>query len=227
MEKRGKFIVIEGTDGSGKGTQFKLLVSRLKKEGRRTTTFDFPQYNKPSSYLVREYLNGKYGSADEVGPYKASVFYGVDRFDISPFIIKCLKEGKIVVSNRYEESNRGHQGGKIRSKAARKKFYNWVQEFEYDILGIPRADFCIILHVPAEIAQQLVDQKEKRKYLKGKKRDIHENDLNHLKHAEAVYLEMARMDPKHFVVIECVKDGKLLSREEIHEKVWKVVRRRL
>ena len=97
----GKFVVIEGLDGSGKSTQSKLLTERLKKEGREVVTIDFPQYGTKSAGLVEEYLNGKYGTAEQVGPYRASVFYACDRYDASSKIKKWLSEGKIVVSDRY------------------------------------------------------------------------------------------------------------------------------
>ncbi len=109
----GKFIVIEGLDGSGKSTQSKLLTQYLRKEGYKVEKIDFPQHGEKSAGLVDEYLNGKYGSSEEVGPYRASVFYACDRYDASFKIRKWLKEGKIVVSDRYVASNVGHQGGKI------------------------------------------------------------------------------------------------------------------
>ena len=217
-------IVIEGTDGSGKGTQFKKLVARLRREGHSVATFDFPQYGTPSAYFVEQYLNGRYGSVNEVGPLRGSIFYAMDRYDVAPKIKKAMKQKKLVVLNRYTTSNEGHQGTKIKGKRNRRKFFKWVEELEYDILGIPRPGLCIILHVPAEIAQKLVDKKKSRKYLGGKKRDIHEADLNHLKLAEKVYLELAHLSPKTYVVVECVKKGKLLSIDEIHEKIWKIVK---
>lgn len=222
--KKGKLIVIEGTDGTGKGTQFLRLIERLRKTERKISTFDFPQYDKPSSFFVTQYLNGKYGTADQVGPYKASVFYAVDRFDIAPDIRKKKAAGDLLISNRYVESNMGHQGAKIKSRKERLKFFKWLKEMEYEILGIPRPDLCIILHMPAEIAQKLVDKKAKRGYIKGKKRDIHEADINHLKLAEKTYLEIAGLFPKTHVVVECVEKGRLLSIDEVHEKIWKIVK---
>ena len=106
----GTFIVIEGTDGSGKGTQFKLLAEHLRGLGHDVETFDFPQYDKPSSYFVREYLNGKYGPAGEVGPYTGSLFYALDRYEAAPAIREALQQGKIVLANRFTGSNMAHQG---------------------------------------------------------------------------------------------------------------------
>ena len=224
MHSKGKFIVLEGTDGSGKTTQFNKLIARLEKEKHHIATFDFPQYTKPSSYFVKEYLNGRYGTIDQVGPYRASIFYALDRFDVGPEIIKWINEGKVILSNRYVSSNMGHQGAKIKSAKARKKYFMWLDEFEYGLLGIPRPDLNIVLHVPAGIAQKLVDEKSQRKYIGGKKRDLHEANLAHLKRAEQTYREMAKIFPKDFKLIQCVDKNKLLSIEEVHEKVLLAVR---
>src|SRR5947209_1104297 len=107
--KKGKFIVIEGTDGSGKTTQLNLLVERLRKEKKKIETADFPQYDNFSGAFVAKYLRGEYGTADEVGPYRGSIFYAVDRYDKSFEIRKWLEAGKIVLSNRYVSANMGHQ----------------------------------------------------------------------------------------------------------------------
>jgi dTMP kinase len=224
MSARGKFIVIEGTDGSGKTEQWNRLLLRLP-EGFPFQTIDFPQYDEPSSYFVREYLNGRYGALEDevVGPRRASLFFALDRFDASEKKLKkWLEEGKTVVANRYVGSSMGHQGGKIMDKGKRMDFFRWLHELEYKICGIPKPDLNIILHVPAAIAQQLVDKKAERNYIGGKSRDLHEGNLAHLEHAEQVYLEMAKLFPDDFTVIECAPEGKLLSIEAIHEKVWAV-----
>lgn len=217
--------MIEGTDGSGKATQTRLLIDRLRREGRKVAEFDFPQYSSPSSYFVQQYLNGEYGALKEIGPHKASLFYALDRFDVGPQIRKAIDSGAVVVSNRYMTTNMAHQGGKISSKSARLTFFKWLHDLEYGILGIPKLDAALILHVPARVSQILVDKKNKRKYLHGAKRDIHENDINHLKHAEKVYLEMAAMFPRDFKLIECVERGQIRSINDIHEHVWKEVKK--
>lgn len=221
-----KFIVLDGTDGSGKTTQFELLASRLKKSGHNIETADFPQYGQKSAGLVEEYLNGKYGPAKEVGPYRASIFYALDRYDASFKIRKWLSQGKTVISNRYLASNMGHQGGKIKDKKKRKKYFDWVYDFEYNFFKIPKPDLNIILHVDAAIAQKLVDSKGERGYLNGAKRDLHEADLNHLRDAEQVYLEITKSFPD-FTLIQCVKDNQIMTREKISELVWQEVKKRL
>jgi dTMP kinase len=222
-KQRGKFIVIDGTDGSGKATQTNLLVDELKVGGYPVEMVDFPQYGTKSAGLIEEYLNGKYG---QVGPQAASIFYAIDRFDASFKIRQWLKEGRVVISNRYVTANAGHQGGKIDDDIDRLKFFKWLDNLEYNIFGIPKPDLNIILHVPAETAQKLVDKKSafERKYVNGKKRDLHEADIKHLKNAEKVYLEIAKLFP-NTKLVECVKDSELLSPGEVHNKVWELVRR--
>ncbi len=218
--------MIDGIDGSGKSVQAQLLIERLKKENRPVEIISFPRYGEKSAAPIEEYLNGNYGTAAEVGPYRASILYAIDRFAAAPQIRQWLKDGKIVVANRYVSSNMGHQGGKIHDSEERKKFFAWNDNLEYNIFNIPRPDLNIILHVPADIAQQLVDKKGEREYLKGAKRDIHEADLRHLKNAEETYLEMARTFP-NFAIVECVENGQLLSIEAIHEKIWQVVKNQI
>jgi dTMP kinase len=214
----GKFIVIDGTDGSGKTTQFNLLADKLKTEGYQVEIADFPQYNTKSAGLVEEYLSGKYGGADDVTPYQSSIFYAVDRFDASFKIREWLKAGKVVIANRYVSASLGHQGGKIENPLERKVFFNWLYELEYKIFNIPKPDLSLILHVEAEISQQLAANRHREDWT-GKTRDIHEENLNHLKKAEEIYLEIAKSFPD-FKLIKCTREGEILSREEIHQLVW-------
>ena len=223
MNKIGKFIVIDGTDGSGKTTQLNLLKTRLESEGYLVKTADFPQYNTKSAGLIEEYLSGKYGTAEEVGPYKASIFYASDRYDASFKIRKWLEEGYIVLSNRYTSANMGHQGGKIPNSLERQIFFKWLDDLEYKILEIPRPDISIILHVESAISQKLA-QSRKREDWVGKKNDIHENNLSHLQHAEKVYLEIANNFP-NFELINCTKTGEILSKEKINLLIWSVVKK--
>ena len=222
--KQGKFIVIDGTDGSGKATQTQMLVARLESLGLAVAMVDFPQYGEKSAGLVEKYLNGEYGEADEVGPYRASIFYACDRYDASFKIKKWLKEGKIVIANRYVTANMGHQGGKIANPLERKNYFSWLYELEYEIFNIPKPDLNIIFHVDAAVAQKLVDQKGHRDYVNGARRDLHEADINHLRRAEQVYLEIAKTFPD-FTLIECTRDGQIMTRQEIHNLVWREVSR--
>jgi dTMP kinase len=223
---QGKFIVIEGIDGSGKSTQEKLLTKSLEKEGYKISFIDFPQHGQKSAGLVDEYLTGKYGSANEVSPYQASVFYACDRYDASFKIRNWFKEGRIVIADRYIGSNIGHQGGKIKNKKGRKKYLKWLYNLEYGIFRIPKPDINFILKIPPKIAQVLCGRSmaKKRKYLGGKK-DIHEKDLNHLKNTEKAYLDIAKEFPRNFKIIECFRNGKLLSPEIIHQEILRKVKK--
>jgi dTMP kinase len=228
----GKFIIFEGIDSSGKSIQTKLLERRLKNEGYKAVKIDFPQYGAKSAGLVEEYLNGKYGAPEEVGPYRASIFYACDRYDASFKIRKWLAEGKIIISDRYIASNIGHQGGKIRDKKERKHFLKWLYNLEYNIFKIPKPDFTFILKISSDVSFKLshkvVDKKKKKKrafYLGNKKRDIHEKDISHLKNAFNSYLEISKEFPKEFNVIECIKDKKLLPPQAIHQEIWEQVKK--
>ncbi|MFH0890707.1 MAG: hypothetical protein V1856_01605 [Candidatus Liptonbacteria bacterium] len=222
--KKGKFIVIDGIDGSGKATQLKELAKRLSRAGRMLKTFDFPQYGKESSYFVSQYLNGKYGKTKEVGPYRASIFYAMDRFDVGEQIKRWLKEGYVVISNRYVSANMGHQGSKISNPAAQKKYFRWLDNLEYGLLEIPKPDITVILHVTPRISQELVDKKGNRAYVGGTKRDIHEADLGHLRRAEQTYLRMIKTFPRDFRLVECVQNGKIIPVGDIAERVWQTVK---
>lgn len=223
---KGIFIVIEGSDGSGKGTQFKIIGDRLKEQGHEVATYDFPQYDQESSYFVREYLNGKYGDANELGAYVPSLFFALDRFQASQSIKKDLEAGKIVLSNRLTGANLAHQGQKIDDEAEKTKYYDWLYDLEFNILDIPKPDINIVLLVPAEIAQKLVDKKTARTYT-DKKRDIHEADLNHLERSVAAYKKLCEQFPEQFIAIEGVQGDILLPIPEVTELIWHKIKSKI
>lgn len=215
----GKLIVIDGTDGSGKGTQTEILIKRLQDNGYDVATTDFPQYGKKACGPVEEYLNGKYGTAQEVGPYRASILYAVDRYDASFLMKQWINEGKIIVSNRYVAANMGHQGAKITDPTERKNYLDWLYNLEYSVFGIPKPDLNLILHVPSDIAYDLIAKKDDREYLNGKKRDIHEADISHLRQAEQVYLDIVEQF-NDFKKVECATNGEIMTREQISDLIW-------
>ena len=218
----GTFLVIEGTDGSGKGTQFALLTERLQREGYDVATFDFPQYDQESSFFVKQYLNGNYGSVESVGPYTGSLFYALDRYQAANAIREALDQGKVVLANRFTGSNMAHQGTKFNNPEERRGYFIWLDNLEFMMLKIPRPDKSIVLRVPADIAQQLVDQKEARNYT-DKKRDLHEADLSHMQRAVEVYDDLCRLFPKDFQRIDCVRSGSLMSVEVINDLLWETI----
>lgn len=218
---KGKFIVIDGADGSGKSTQIKLLIEKLEKKGYKVKKADFPQYGTKSAAPVEEYLNGKYGSPEDVGPLRASIFYAVDRYDASFTLRKWIEQGYIIISDRYVSASMGHQTAKIKDKETRRKFLDWLYRLEYTIFEIPKPDLNIILNVKAEIADKLIAERDNKDYIKNKKRDILEN-IEHQKKARQAYLEIANQF-EDFTVIDCNDDKTILSREDIHEKIWNIV----
>ncbi len=219
---QGKFIVIDGTDGSGKATQTKLLVDKLSQNNYPVKMIDFPQYGQKSAGLVEEYLNGNYGAALEVGPYRASIFYACDRYAAAPQINDWLNQGNLVISNRYVSSNMGHQAGKIKDETERDKFLDWLFDLEFNIFNIPKPDLNILLYLPPEIGQELVDKKGSRDYVGGQKRDIHEADLQHLIDAAAAYKYVA--DKYSWKTINCAPDNELMSIENIHDLLWSEIK---
>lgn len=219
----GVFIVLEGSDGSGKGTQFKLLAERLKAVGHDVAVFDFPRYEEPSSHFVRRYLNGEYGPSSEVSPYTASIFYALDRYEASPQIKKAIKEGKVVLANRFVGSNMAHQGTKFGSVAEQRGFFMWADNMEYQLFGIPRPDINLFLKVTPEISFELIAKKAKRSYT-SEIRDEHEADMGHIKMAVETYELLCKLMPRDFKEINCVRDGQIQTIVEINEMIWGVVK---
>ncbi len=213
--------MIDGVDGTGKATQTRLLVSRLASEDIPVQTISFPQYDKPSSGALQEYLRGTYGQTNEVSPEAASILFAVDRFDGSFRIKQWLAEGSVVIADRFVSSNMGHQGSKFTDRAKRQRYLAWEDELEFGIMKLPRPTQTIVLTMPAEISFGLARQgaSEKTK-VQG---DIHEQDMAHLKASEETYREIASMFP-HFHLIDCAPNGTLRTREEIHEEIWRYIK---
>ncbi|HET6747303.1 MAG TPA: deoxynucleoside kinase [Candidatus Saccharimonadales bacterium] len=219
---RGKFIVIEGSDGSGKSTHFALLQEYFKAQNREIATYKFPQYDNPSSYFVTAYLNGKYGDANSLGAYTPSLFYALDRFEGSAAIRRDLEAGKIVLCDRYVGSNMAHQGQKITDKKERHAYYDWIHNLEFNMLKIPKPDLNVVLLMPASIAQELMNKREDRSYT-DKKHDIHEADLNHLERAVATYTELCQLFSETFASVACTEQGNLQSIDEIQQQIRNIV----
>lgn len=217
----GLLLTIEGIDGSGKGTQFRLLAERLAQKGYAVTTLGFPRYTEQSSYFVREYLRGAYGSAGDVGPYTSSLFYALDRFQAKEHIKAALERGDIVLIDRFTGSNLAHQGAHFEYPEERRGFYIWLDNLEYELLKIPRPDLNIVLTVPAAIAGQKVKEREKADT--NRKRDILEADANHQSKAETIYVEMCKLFPRDYIAIDCTRNGELMSVATIGNHLWSVI----
>ena len=216
----GKLIVIEGTDGSGKSTQFRLLTQRVEEEGREFRKLVFPQYAEESSALIRMYLGGQFGDKpSDVNAYAASAFYAVDRYASYKKVWgEWYENGGLVLSDRYTTSNAVHQASK-EPEETRGEFLRWLYEFEYDKLGLPRPDLTIYLDVPTEYTEKLMRTREAAT---GTSADIHEQDLSYL----ATCRKMGKTAAEFYswTVIDCVREGKMRSIEDIHEEIYSHVK---
>lgn len=218
--KKGTLIVFEGTDGSGKSTQFKLLCDRLQSQGAPFQRLVFPQYDQPSSALLRMYLGGEFGShPSDVNAYAASTFYAVDRYAAWKKVWGAGYEaGGLVLSDRYTTSNAVHQGGKL-SQAEQSAFFDWLFDFEYRKLGLPQPDVVIYLDMPTEKSVQLLRSREAATHTKA---DIHEVDTAYLALCRQTALRAA--DHYGWQRISCVDEGGgIRSIEDIHREIWAVL----
>lgn len=220
----GLFVGIDGTDGGGKKTQIDLLSEHLIARGHDVLIADFPQYGELSAGPVEMYLRGELGTAEQIGAKRAATLYAVDRFCASPRLWSWLREGKMVLSNRYVAANLAYQGAKISDPGERKAFWEWNLRLEYEFYGIPRPLLNLILDVPAEVAFDLVGKKGERAYLKGMKRDIHEEDREYLERSIEVYRELVHCYPNEFRLIECTAGGRMLPKEHIAILIWNEIR---
>ena len=190
----GKLIVFEGTDGTGKSTQFALLTKRLQNENVSFRRLQFPQYLEPSSALIRMYLNGEFGeNPNDVNAYAASTFYAVDRFASYQRVWKNdYASGGLILSDRYTTSNAVHQGGKLEGKA-REEFFSWLYDLEFNRMGLPKPDLVLWLDMPVEIAETLMRRRERDTSTKA---DIHERDDRYLHKCRAAGGGLFRLDAR-------------------------------
>ena len=215
----GKLIVIEGTDGSGKSTQFRLLTEHLQSAGTQFKKIVFPRYSEESSALIRMYLGGQFGgSPADVSAYAASTFYGVDRYASYKMDWgRYYEEGGLVLSDRYTTSNAVHQTSK-EPPEKQADFLNWLYDFEYDKLGLPCPDLVIYLDVPTDFTEKLLRSREQSTNTKA---DIHEQDTAYL----ATCRQIGRLAAKHYgwKIIDCVRDGQMRTMEDIHNEIYSLV----
>jgi len=225
MKTRGKFIVIDGTDGSGKATQTELFLQRLIAAGVETEKIDFPRYSDNFfGSFIAECLGKKPDSLDlgtlgnflALDPRIASSMYALDRLESAPYIESLLEKGITVIADRYASSNALHQGAKISDPEKRRVFLGWLDKMEFEVLKIPRPDTIVYLHVPVEISMELA---RKRAEEKGEKPDMAEIDARH-QHDTQKSASSIVAENNNWIQIDCSCDGKMLSREEIALKVW-------
>ena len=215
----GKLIVIEGTDGSGKSTQFRLLTQRLEARGQAFQQMIFPQYSEPSSALIRMYLGGEFGtSPSDVNAYAASTFYAVDRYASYKKVWGgWYQAGGLVISDRYTTSNAVHQSSKLPPEE-RDAFLDWLSDFEFEKLGLPRPDLTIYLDMPTVFTEQLMRRREQDTNTHA---DIHEQDTVYL--ASCRQAGRAAAQRYGWKLVSCVQDGRMRSAEDIHEEIYRCV----
>lgn len=217
---RGKIIVIEGTDCSGKETQSKKIIEKFN----NCRYFSFPNYDSPTGKIIGgPYLGKSYicdgwfpEGADAVDSKIAFLYYAADRKYNIDKINQMLDDGYNVILDRYVYSNMAHQGGKIKHANERKKMYKWLEQLEFDLLELPKPDVKIFLYVPLEVSMKI--RKNRKEIF-----DQHESNLDHLKHAEQAYLEL--VDLYNFIKIDCTIDNKMKSIEEINEEICKYLKK--
>ena len=222
----GKIFVIDGTDGSGKQTQFMKLQERLTKENIEYKTVSFPNYESPSSSLVKMYLSGEFGTdAKKISPYIASTFYAADRFaTFKKDYEEYYNNGGIILADRYTTANMVHQAGKIHDEEERKKFLNWLWDYEFNLYGLPIPEKVFFLKMPPEKSLELIKNRE-NKFTHNAKKDIHESDEKHLIDSYNAACSVA-VDYKWYT-IECIKHGNLRTIEDIHEEIFNEIKKHI
>lgn len=224
---RGKLIVIEGTDCSGKETQTKLLIKKLREDGIKVDNFSFPNYNSPTgkiiggAYLGKPQIGESYfeEGATNVDPKVASLYYAADRKYNIDKINFLLEQGANIILDRYIYSNMAHQGGKIEDENERLEMYDWLDNLEFNLLELPRPDVAIFLHMPTEKAKVLKAGRVEEAP------DAHEKDVNHLMNAEKSYIELA--SKYNFKTIECATEDEIRTIEDISRDVYEYVKEQL
>ena len=221
MPVRGKFIVLEGIDGSGKRTQLKALSNAFSQRGITFSKVSFPNYDGFFGKLVAQFLNGEFGPLAAVDPHFSALLYAGDRLESKRAIETALASGQTVLADRYVASNLAHQGARV-PRGKRDEFLAWLRQLEYEINALPREDLVIYLRLPVGEAQKLVGYKSPRDYTKLR-HDLQEGDLSHLEAASHVYDDLARQ--QNWVTVECfdVGTGALRSARAIHEEILAAV----
>ena len=217
---KGKLIVFEGTDGSGKATQARMMAEHLKREGISFREIDFPRYGNPFAEPARLYLQGVLGDKPgDVSAYAASVLYAVDRFaSYKEDWGKAYEAGELILANRYTTSNAVHQASKLPDED-RMNFLDWLSDMEYNKLELPAPDLVIYLDLPTDISEKMMRQREAAT---GTTADIHEQDATYLRRCRDNARKVANIC--RWKIIDCSKNGEIRTIEDIHEEAWELVK---
>jgi dTMP kinase len=223
METKGKLIVIDGGDGSGKATQTKLLVEYLEKINPKSKHLSFPRYNEFYGNFIGHALQGEFGDFLTLNPYLTSPYYAMDRYFAKPEMEAVLESGGYLILDRYTTSNMGHQGGKFKTQKERDDYLNWLIEMEYEVNKLPKEDIVLYLYVDRTTAQELTQKETDKHYVKENAKDLSEHDTNYQMNSEQMFLYLCEKYP-HWHKIECMEKGKLLPIQNIHEKVLQTLK---
>ena len=217
----GKLYVIEGVDGSGKATQTELLYQALLSQGKTVRKVSFPDYDSPSSSLIKMYLNGEFGTdPQDVNAFATSVFFAVDRFASFRKDWKAFYDnGGIIIADRYVTSNLVHQAGKISDNAEKERYITWLNDLEYGIFGLPKPDCVIFLDMPPAYSLKL--RQERNTLKQGLTQDIHEADQTYLQQAYDNAVGIAQHQAWH--TISCVADTQIRTIEDIHAEILQTI----
>ena len=222
----GKLFVIDGTDGSGKQTQLAKLKERFDKENIDYRVVSFPNYDSPSSSLVKMYLGGEFGSdAKKISPYIASTFYAADRYaTYKKDYEEYYNNGGIILADRYTTANMVHQAGKIEDEVEKEKFLNWLWDFEFNLYGLPVPTEVFFLNMPTDYAVKLMENRE-NKITHETKKDIHERDKNHL--LDAYNAACSLVEKYNWHEVKCVRNEEIRTIEDIHEEIFEELKKHL
>lgn len=225
MPPRGKLIVLEGIDGSGKHTQLEMLARAMRERGIPHTTIDFPRYDGFFGRMVAQYLNGEFGTLAEVDAHFSALLFAGDRLENKKQLEHFLGDGKLVLADRYIASNLAHQGARVPPRKL-PEFLRWLKRLEYSVYGLPQEELVIYLRLPAMKAQRLVNRKPTRSYTR-RRRDLQEANLAHLKTAARIFDLLSRQ--ANWSSVDCTEMGKkgLRSPGEIHREVMSILQSRL
>lgn len=221
----GKLFAIDGTDGSGKQTQFNKLCERLTKENIDYRTISFPNYESESSSLVKMYLSGKFGeNANDVSAYIASTFYAADRYATfkTEGLFDYYNNGGIILADRYTTANMVHQAGKILDPEERKKFLDWLWDFEFNLYKLPIPTKVFFLNMPTDYAVKLIKDRE-NKFTHQAQKDIHERDKNHLLNSYNAACSL--VDTYDWYEVKCVQNDEIRTVDDIHEEIYKEIKK--
>ncbi len=225
MPARGKLIVLEGIDGSGKHTQLEMLARAMRQRGIPHATIDFPQYDGFFGKLIGQYLNGEFGTLSDVDAHFSALLFAGDRLENRKQLETFLDQGKLVLADRYIASNLAHQGARV-PPVRQERFRAWLEKLEYDVYGLPREDIVIHLRLPVSSAQQLIQRKRPRKYTR-RRRDLQEANLKHLKRAAQIFERLAHR--ANWSTVDCMEpqSNNLRAPGKIHSDIMAILQARI